>query len=89
MAFAKSFPVGKINFIDLGPMNFFEVIQAIGESSLRLMLEEIQEPKAVSQIFYEKLIKLLNYYFFIGGMPAAVAVYLKKENLEDVRIIQK
>ena len=84
-----SFPVGKVNFIDLAPMNFFEFIHAIGENSLRVMLEEIQEPKAVSDIFHEKLIKLLKYYFFIGGMPEAVATYLKNENLEDVRTTQK
>ncbi|MGD0665278.1 MAG: ATP-binding protein [Rhabdochlamydiaceae bacterium] len=86
---SKGFPVGKVNFLDLAPLSFFEFLDALGESSLRKLIEEIEEPKKISDIFHEKLLKLLKYYFIIGGMPEAVATYLKKENLEDVRIVQK
>ncbi len=85
----KGFPVGKVNFLDLAPMNFFEFLQALGESQLVLMLKEVTTPKAVPEIFHDKLISLLKYYFIIGGMPEAVATYLKTENLELVRSIQK
>ena len=86
---SKGFPVGKVNFLDLAPLSFFEFLDALGESSLKKMIEELEEPKAISEIFHEKLIKFLKYYFIIGGMPEAVATYLKSENLYDVRVVQK
>lgn len=86
---SKGFPVGKVNFLDLAPLNFFEFLDALGESSLRKFIEELEGPRAISEIFHEKLIKLLKYYFIIGGMPEAVATYLKHENLEQVRVVQK
>ncbi len=85
----KGFPVGKVNFLDLAPLNFFEFLDALGENALRKLLEDLQEPRAISEIFHEKLIKLLKYYFIVGGMPEAVATYLKTENLQDVRGVQK
>lgn len=84
-----SFPVGKVNFLDLAPLNFFEFLLATGESGLVSMLEEMQHSKAISEIFHNKLINLLKYYFVIGGMPEAVAAYLKTENLDHVREVQK
>ncbi len=85
----KGFPVGKINFLDLAPLNFFEFLHAVGESELVSMLEEMQHPIALSEIFHNKLVTLLKYYFIIGGMPEAVSTYLKTENLEQVRSVQK
>jgi len=53
------------------------------------MLEEMDHPKPISEIFHNKLTSLLKYYFIIGGMPEAVATYLKTENLSQVRVVQK
>lgn len=84
----KGFPVGKVNFLDLGPMNFFEFLDANGESRYRKLLEDMPK-KAISEVFHDKLVKLLKYYFVIGGMPEAVASYLKKGDLHQVRIVQQ
>ena len=75
--------------MDLAPLSFLEFLDALGETSLRKLIEELEEPKKISEIFHEKLLKLLKYYFVIGGMPEAVATYLKNENLEEVRVVQK
>ncbi|MBI5346473.1 MAG: ATP-binding protein [Chlamydiae bacterium] len=85
----KGFPVGKVNFLDLAPLNFFEFLHASNESDLVSMLQEMEHPKALSEIFHNKLVSLLKYYFIIGGMPEAVDTYLKTENLEQVREVQK
>ena len=85
----KGFPVGKVNFLDLTPFTFFEFLHAVGENSLKQMLEDMQDPKALSEIFHNKLISLLKYYFIIGGMPEAISTYLKTDNLELVRVVQK
>ena len=86
---SQGFPVGKVNFLDLAPLNFFEFLHALGEERLVAMLEEMQHIEKISDIFHNKLVTLLKYYFVIGGMPEAVATYLKTENLEQVRVVQK
>lgn len=85
----KGFPVGKVNFLDLCPLNFFEFLQAVGEKELVTMLEEMHQPNAISEIFHNKLISFLKYYFIIGGMPEAVDTFLKTQNFEKVREVQK
>lgn len=85
----KGFPVGKVNFLDLAPLCFFEFLQAVGEVELKIMLETLEQPKALSEIFHTKLTSLLKYYFIVGGMPEAVVTYLKTDNLEKVRVVQK
>lgn len=85
----KGFPVGKVNFLDLAPLSFFEFLHAIGEDDLKRMLEEMKSPKSISEIFHNKLVSFLKAYFVVGGMPEAVAVYLKTDDLEKVRSVQK
>lgn len=86
---SKGFPVGKVNFLDLAPLTFFEFLNAIGEDALKTMLEEMTHPEAITEMFHTKLLSFLKYYFVVGGMPEAVDTYLKTENLENVRTIQK
>jgi len=85
----QGFPVGKVNFLHLAPLSFFEFLDAAGEPQLRNLLEEITYPKAISNPFHEKLIKLLKYYFVVGGMPEAVNSYVENANLEKVKNIHK
>lgn len=85
----KGFPVGKVNFLDLAPLNFFEFLHALNESSLAEMLHEQKNPQAISEIFHTKLLSLLKYYFVVGGMPEAVDTYIKTEDIFQVRTIQK
>lgn len=85
----KGFPVGKVNFLDLAPLNFFEFLHALDESSLVKMLQEIESPHTISEIFHTKLLSLLKYYFVVGGMPEAVETYIKTADIYQVRITQK
>lgn len=86
---SKGFPVGKVNFLDLAPLSFFEFLDALGEHHLRKLVQELQHPHAIAEIFHNKLISLLKSYFIVGGMPEAVVTYLNTENLDRVRSIQK
>lgn len=86
---SKGFPVGKVNFINLFPLTFLEFLEAIGRIQLREMLANIKELKPLSEPLHNLLVKLLKFYFFIGGMPEAVQAYLNKKPLEDIRKIQK
>ncbi len=84
----KGFPVGKVNFLHLYPLTFFEFLLALGQEKTRAYLEEYNSYEPIPNPMHEKLIQLLKLYFFIGGMPEAVAEYAKTEKLNVVREIQ-
>lgn len=81
-----SFPVGKVDFLRMYPMSFFEFLENIGQSLLKEHLEA--KNWAILDTFHEKLIAFLRLYYFIGGMPEAVANYIQFENISTVRTIQ-
>lgn len=88
MAGGKGFPVGKVNFIHLYPLTFFEFLSALGQEQTRRYLEEYQNFEPIPNPIHEKLIQFLKLYFFIGGMPEAVVEYVKNEKLNGVREVQ-
>jgi uncharacterized protein len=83
----NSFPVGKVDFMKMYPMSFFEFLENIGENLLKEHLEA--KNWQIMDTFHEKLIDLLKYYYFIGGMPEAVATYIEYGDLNTVRAIQE
>lgn len=86
---SQGFPVGNVDFLDMTPLSFFEFLNAIGEASLLQRLRELTKPTPISNLFHEQLIKLLRYYFIIGGMPEAIKTYLKTDSFVTVRKTQK
>lgn len=83
---SESFPVGKVNFIDLHPMNFNEFLMAKGEDALcRVMMDK---DWSVVSALNTKLKDLLRQYYFVGGMPEAVFEYVNSNNIQEVRRIQ-
>ena len=81
-----SFPVGKVDFIDLYPLNFHEFLIAIGEEKLVNILNE--KDWDLINIFKDKFISYLREYYFIGGMPAAVNKYIETKDYKKVRNVQ-
>ncbi|MBQ4215067.1 MAG: ATP-binding protein [Bacteroidales bacterium] len=82
-----SFPVGKVNVIDVFPMNFGEFLLAKGEKECYNLLQ-IRD-FAVLNPLHEKFIDLLRQYYYVGGMPEVVKKYVESEELKEVRRIQK
>jgi len=83
-----SFPVGKVNFLNLHPLTFLEFLDAVGESKYRQLLEGIKNIEPLPEAFHEDLIDLLRKYYFIGGMPEAIKHYIDTQHLEQIREIQ-
>ncbi|MFA6715583.1 MAG: ATP-binding protein [Victivallales bacterium] len=81
-----NFPVGKVSFLDLYPMSFTEFLDASGNENLRELIE--QREWSLITPFKSKYIELLKSYFFIGGMPEAVASFAGQDNYSEVREIQ-
>lgn len=82
-----SFPVGKVEFLDLYPMNFFEFAMAMGKEQFVELLEKGDLAMATS--FRQEYIDLLKLYYFVGGMPEAVLSFSRSKDFNQVREIQK
>jgi predicted AAA+ superfamily ATPase len=83
----KSFPVGKVDFVDLYPLDFEEFLMAVGQKPLLQLLEK--RDWTLIKTFKEKYINLLRQYYYVGGMPEVVAAYAGKEDFAKVRDLQK
>lgn len=81
-----SFPVGKVDEIDMYPMNFEEFLMAKGEKGALQALK--QKDYDTTNIIHEKLTDLLRQYYYVGGMPEAVLQYINTGGLQAVRHIQ-
>ena len=84
-----SFPVGKVNFLRLYPMNFFEFLTAIGEELLVDKLYSLGGSESLPEVIHSKLLKLYKIYLFIGGMPEAVKSYIMSKDISMVREVHK
>ncbi|MCF0216699.1 MAG: ATP-binding protein [Fibrobacteraceae bacterium] len=75
-----SFPVGRVEYRYLFPLNFEEFLMALGEKSLLKFYRE----KEIPALAHHKLDSLFNLYSFIGGMPEVVARYVDTRNIPDL-----
>ncbi len=86
---ARGFPVGKVHFLNLYPMSFFEFLDAMNKSMLRAMLEEIKVMEPLAEPHHTQLIELLKTYFYVGGMPRPVLRYVETGDFGLVRETQE
>lgn len=82
-----SFPVGKVDFLHLYPLSFFEFLNALGESKMVELLKS--KDWDLITMFRNKFEDRLRQYYFVGGMPAAVSAYTKDEDPQKVRTVQR
>lgn len=82
-----SYPVGKVNVINLYPMNFEEFLLAKGENEACKLLQS--RDYDTLNLLHEKYTDLLRQYYYVGGMPEAVKKYVETGALQEVRDIQE
>ncbi len=82
----SSFPVGKVDFLDLYPLGFMEFLEAVGETRLALLL--VNGDWKLIKSFKNKFIELLKHYYFTGGMPEVVLEYISTGDFKAIRSIQ-
>ncbi|MDP0256066.1 ATP-binding protein [Glaesserella parasuis] len=82
-----SFPVGKVDFLPLYPMDFHEFLLAVGKQDLVELLN-LKDWSLISAM-KSRYIELLRQYYFVGGMPEAVKVFIETQNVDAVRQVQK
>jgi hypothetical protein len=82
-----SFPVGKVNMINVYPMDFGEFLDAMDESAAKQIIEN--HDWDMMKVLNNKLTTLLRQYYYVGGMPKVVADYVKTKNLRQIRTTQE
>lgn len=76
-----SMPVGRVQFLYLYPMSFSEVLKALGKDKLYDYLQKISLTDKIPDSVHQELLRLLNLYFMLGGMPRVIKLYLDSEKL--------
>ena len=84
-----SFPVGKVEFLNMYPMTFSEFLIANDCENLVEYIKSIKEIENIPNIFFNQLEEKLKAYFIIGGMPEAVNVWVNEKNMELVNNVQE
>lgn len=82
-----SFPVGKVEHMDLYPLSFREFLCATGNEALKELLDK--QDFSMITAFKDRYIDLLKNYYYVGGMPAAVNTYIKHRNMKEVRQVHR
>ena len=82
-----SFPVGKVDFLEVGPLSFAEFLSALDEEARRTALSSAQWELVNLQ--HEAFVELLKTYLFVGGMPEAVNTYRRSRSHRQVRRVQE
>lgn len=79
----RSFPVGKVDFLDLHPLSFSEFLLAVNEPQLLDLLQKKDWGLITS--FKSKYIDLLKQYYYVGGMPEVVLTFINQKDFKKVR----
>ncbi len=85
----RSFPVGKVDFLNISPLTFLEFLEANHCKSLKILLEEKHDLRALSEAFHQKLLTQLTHYFVVGGMPEVVSAFTEDRTFKRIRSLQE
>ncbi len=80
-----SFPVGKVDFMEIGPMTFTEYLMANGDDNLAAYLSSISSIEAIPEAFFNPLYEKLKMYFVTGGMPESVRTWTEERDVEQMQ----
>lgn len=82
-----SFPVGKVEFLDLYSLSFFEFMTAMGKVQYVELLQKGDFEMA--NTFAQEYVDLLKHYYYVGGMPEVVQSFAENKDFGEAREIQQ
>ncbi len=84
-----SMPVGRIEYLHLGPMTFEEFLLATGKALLADFIRNFSLVEDVPDSLHADLLSLVKTYLVVGGMPEAVAAFAETKSYHDVEIVKE
>lgn len=81
LAKPSSFPVGKVNFMQIDPMTFTEFLLANGNDNLVNYLDSVTEIEPIPDAFFNPLCEKLKMYYVTGGMPESVKMWTQARDV--------
>ncbi len=85
LAKPSSFPVGKVNFMQINPMTFTEFLLANGDENLAKYIEQIDKIEPIPDAFFNPLYEKLKMYYVTGGMPESVLMWAKARDVNAMQ----
>ncbi|MDD4294173.1 MAG: AAA family ATPase [Candidatus Omnitrophica bacterium] len=82
-----SFPVGRVEFAHMYPLDFFEFLEATEDKNSLEFLKKFGFNEKLSEVLHDDFLKKFYEYTMIGGMPEVVAAYIKGKNINDLKIV--
>jgi hypothetical protein len=82
-----SMPVGRIQYLHMGPMTFSEFLKGIGEEKLQTFILEYESGQKIAEVVHRRLLSLMRSYFYVGGMPEAVDIFADDGSYKKVSSI--
>ncbi len=79
-----SMPVGRVQYLHMGPMTFSEFLLAVGEERLNDFITHYKLGQTVGEVVHQRLLELLRSYYYVGGMPEAVVVFAETRSYKSV-----
>ena len=85
LAKPSSFPVGKVNFMQIDPMTFTEFLTANGDENLVKYMENIERIEPLPDAFFNPLYEKLKMYYVTGGMPESVLMWTQARDVSAMQ----
>ena len=85
LAKPSSFPVGKVNFMQINPMTFSEFLIANGDENLAVYLESVDAIEPIPDAFFNPLYEKLKMYYITGGMPESVLMWTEARDVSAMQ----
>lgn len=84
-----SMPVGRIEYLYLGPMSFKEYLMALKEDYLVELIESCRVETTIPETAHEKLLEKQREFMLVGGMPESILRFTESSSLHDVARVQE
>ncbi len=84
-----SMPVGRVEYLHLGPMTFREFLLAVGEDMLISLVDDFQLNRPLPQTAHQQLLRRQREYLFIGGMPESALAFSESKSMLDAREVHR
>jgi len=84
-----SMPVGRVEYLYLGPMTFKEFLLATGDDMLLSYIEGFRLSRPLPQTAHQKLLQRQRQYLYVGGMPESILAFCESGSMLGTRDVHR